>query len=464
MLFLDYVVVIVYLLGILAVGVSTARDVKTLNDFSVSNRNFSAVIIFATLSASFIGGGYTMGNAEKVYQWGIIYIVALWGFSIKEMMVAKWIVPRIDQSPDKISVGDIMQEAYGKSSKVVTGLFSTLLCAGIVGAQVSAVGYVFNLFLNVHYALGALIGFGIVIIYTTIGGIRAVVLTDIFQLIILGVGLPLTLIYGIYYVGGIETIINTVPHDHLSLFGHLSFISALSLFFVFFLGEALIPPYIQRLLIGRNLDHIKRGVFWSGLLSIPFFAIVGCIGLVALTMDTTINPNLAIPYVVQEILPVGIKGLVVAGIIAIVMSSADSFLNSAAVAICRDIIEPLKREPLRPEQSLKIARVATVATGLIAMVFALSIDSVLEILIYAYTFWAPIILVPLVGAIYGIKTKPQTFYISAGAGAVGFIIWQQLFHSLTNVDALIVGFIANLSVFYLCVRLEKQSVAWSPSS
>ena len=78
--------------------------------------------------------------------------------------------------------------------------------------------------------------------------------------------------------------------------------------------------------------------------SIPFFAITGMIGLVALVMNPGLNPNLSLPYVIQQTLPEGIRGLVVAGMISVVMSSADSCLNSASVAFTNDIVGPFEKE------------------------------------------------------------------------------------------------------------------------
>jgi len=93
---MDKIIVILYLLIILVVGLLAGRKVKNLSQFSVAGRSFSSLVIFATLSASFIGGGFSMGNAEKVFLFGIVNIFALWGFSLKEILVAKFIAPRMD--------------------------------------------------------------------------------------------------------------------------------------------------------------------------------------------------------------------------------------------------------------------------------------------------------------------------------------------------------------------------------
>ena len=151
---MDQVIIIIYLIGILALGIFAGKGIKNINQFSVAGRSFGAWIIFATLSASFIGGGFSLGNAEKVFLFGIVNIFALWGFSFKEILVSQFIAPKMYKYPEAISVGDIMSRNYGKIAKILTGIFSVILCAGILGAQVGAIGYIFNIFLKIPQIYG----------------------------------------------------------------------------------------------------------------------------------------------------------------------------------------------------------------------------------------------------------------------------------------------------------------------
>ncbi len=452
----DQIIILVYLGFVLGLGLWAGRKVKDLEDYAVGGRGYSALVIAMTLSASFIGGGFTMGNSEKVFTLGIINILVLWGFSLKEILVATFIGPRMGRFPDAISVGDVMEVNYGKIGKVVTGIFSVLLCAGILGAQVGGMGYLFNLFLGLPVPMGILIGMSIVIIYDTLGGMRSVVATDVLQFCVLAVGIPLVLFLGIRQVGGIEALVARVPADHFNLTAHLSPVQILSLFLTFLLGETLVPPYVRRLFISRDTRAVCRGTLWSGLFSIPFFAIAGGIGLLALVLNPELNPNMALPYVVQTVLPIGLRGLVVAGIIAVVMSSADSFLNSASVAFVNDIVNPLRRQPLTPKRGLLCARLATLVTGSISVVFAIRIQSLIDILIYAYNFWSPVILVPLAATLLGVRAGTAAFCAGAAAGLCGVFIWNQLLDSPGGFDGLLIGVFANLLVFCVTARLFRQ--------
>ena len=143
----------------------------------------------------------------------------------------------------------------------------------------------------------------------------------------------------------------------------MTLLAFISLFLTFVLGETLVPPYVQRLFIGKDAKHVARGTMLSGIFSIPFFTIAGCIGLVALTIAPDLDPNKSLPYVVNTVLPIGLKGLVIAGIISIVMSSADSFLNSAAIAFTHDVVKPLREENLSEKHELLLSKIVTLFVG-----------------------------------------------------------------------------------------------------
>jgi len=461
---IDTAVVVVYLAVILGLGLWAGREQKNLADYAVVGRSYGPLVIFATMSASFIGGGFSTGNAANVFLFGIANIVGLWGFSLKEILVARFIAPKMDRFPDAISVGDIMATAYGRAGRVITGLCALFLCAGIVGAQVGAMGLVFNEFYGIDRRWGIAIGCGIVIAYTTFGGMRAVVATDVVQFCILAIGMPLVLIFGVAFVGGVDALIAAVPADRVQIpGGHYEWSGMIALVLVFMFGETLVPPYVQRLLVGKTSRDAARGTFLAGLFSIPFFAVSGLIGLVALAIDPTLDSNLALPHVVDTVLPPVLKGLVIAAVISIVMSSADSFLNSASIAFINDVYAPLRPKPLGSRQALRLAMLVTFVVGALSVVFALAIESILDILIYAYTYWAPAILVPLVATVYGYRKGVPAFIAGVAVGLVVATLWDSALGQPGQIPGLVVGVFANLVVFSLVPAVRSDPIAGSAS-
>lgn len=461
MSFIDSSIIAVYLIFIFVLGLWAGRYVKNIKEYAVAHRSYSAVVLFATLSASFIGGGFSFGNADTVFQNGIGPATALWGFSLMLILVGLFIAPRMGKFRRCISTGDIMEKQYGPSARIVAGVLGVLVCMGILGAQIGAIGAVFELFTPLTFMQGVFIGCGIVIIYTAFGGISSVVLTDVIQFVMLVVFIPLTLVLGLCVLGGFSAMAEKVPSEFLQITGNdFTPLMWISLFLSFLIGETLVPPYVQRLLIAKSPKETRKGTLWSGFLSIPFFLISGLIGLVALALNPDLPSNLAMPNVVQTVLPPVIKGLTCAAIISIVMSSADSFLNASSVCFIEDVLKPiLKRNiifPNTPAKDLWLIQATTLLIGGGAVFLALKISNVLDILRFAYNFWSPVMLVPLVAVLLGKKVCKSAFVAGAIAGASVIIIAFVYNKSgvIFGLDAVVVGTFANLICFvpvnYFC--------------
>jgi SSS family solute:Na+ symporter len=457
---LDYIIFWSYLAIILGAGLWVSRSVKNLKDYAIGGKSYSAFFVFATLSSSFIGGGFTTGLAEKTYTLGIFYVIALWGFSLKEILVAKYIAPRMQPFSSMYSVGEIMGSIYGENVRIVTGLAGALVCAGIAGAQFSAFGYIVHIFMDIPPVTGLLIGALIVVSYSTLGGMKAVVTNDTIHFCVLIIALPLVLIFGVYHIGGVDALFAHTPATAFtwSVASVLTLsAAALSLFF----GETLVPPYMQRLLIGKSIQETIRGTMWSGLLSIPFFLLIGVIGIIAFSITTDLAPNLALPFVIQTVMPVGLKGFAIAGMMAVIMSSADSFLNAASVSIVHDVLKPLqnarKKTLFTHETEIQWTRIATLCVGVGGIIFSIKQTSALDVLLMAYNFWTPVIVVPLISGLLGYRAPAQAFWMGSLAGIIGTVLWNTYVESGVQIEGALIGIMANFVTFYWIAKGHGMS-------
>lgn len=454
---IDSSIIVIFLCLNLLIGYLSSKHIVNFETFSVGNRSFSSFLIFCTLSASFIGGGYTIGNAGKVFSQGLVYSFALLGFSLKEVLVSLYIAPQMDRFKDCHSVGDMIGRQYGLGAKVITGILSVIVCGGILGAQVGALNAIIQVTLPITPLYGVLIGFAVLLVYASLGGMRAVVFTDVFQFMILAIGIPLTFFIGLHKVGGLDAVRSAVPEHYLHfLVTPSQWVFFILLFVTFIFGETLVPPYVQRLFMAKSTDETRKGTLWSGLVSIPIFLLCGGIGLVAFTLNPEMKANEAFPLVVNQVLPVGAKGFVIAALLSIILSSAAGFLNAATVSFVNDLIKPFSKRS-DSKYFLKMARISTVIVGVIALTFALLIENVLDILLIAYNFWSPIILVPLVACIFNIKANKRDFFIGVACGILGSIIWGYCLNSPLMISPILLGIIANLIGFNFSRKILNNS-------
>jgi SSS family solute:Na+ symporter len=144
--------------------------------------------------------------------------------------------------------------------------------------------------------------------------------------------------------------------------------------------------------------------------------------------------------------------------ISIVMSSADSFLNASSVALVQDVWKPLSRKVPTEEQSLNVARWTNLLTGALALIFALSIPNVLDILIAAYDFWAPTILVPLAAVLLGFRVAAGSFYAAVIPGVIGTLAWDRLLERPWGVQGFLIGTVLAFASFLIANGMARKRV------
>lgn len=338
----DIAIVGAYLVLLVVMGLRGGKKVNSAADFSAADKRYGAPVIFASLAASYVGGGYSAGNAAEAFQNGIGMTVALLGFSIVTVLTGKLLAPGVARFRGITSTGGIVARVYGRRAGIVTGIFAFLCCAGVVGAQVQAMGTAFHTLLGISPAAGVLIGCGVVLIYSTVGGLESVIAADMVQFALLVIGMPLLLVLALARAGGVGAVIAATPSAFFSPLNNTTPLGFLSLFLTMAFGEALVPPYTQRLLIGKNPQAVARGTVAAGLFSVPFFCVTGFIGLTARALAVTTTAADAMPQLILSVLPLGVRGLVMAAMVSIMLSAADGFLNGAAVSLVQDVLVPLR--------------------------------------------------------------------------------------------------------------------------
>lgn len=453
---LDTIIVTFYLLVILYIGVKAGGEVNNLKDYAISKKDFSTPTVIATIFATVVGGGTTIGLAEKAFSLGIIILLPLLGNFIGYLTYS-YIALRTTllTKDNSISVGELVGKLYGKSARVITGCLALCASLGYVSAQVGSIGYIINYFFNIPFLWGVTIGYGIVILYTTFGGMRSVVFTDVIQFGVMIVAVPLLCNVGIGQIGGISNLINSVPLENISFLStKMSFPQLIVLGITFaFIGFN--PSFIQRLLIVRDQKQAFHSVFFSSLITIPFFFLVIGIGLIALSMNPTLNSNLAFPYIVDHILPIGLKGVLVAGLLSAMMSTADSDLNMIGISVVNDIFIPLCKQKLNSRQQVMMARACTFIFGLLSIFIPLFFKNIIDIILFFTDFWAPTIIIPLIMSMLGKKVSHLAFIICVISGILSMCIYNWLTDSLYGAGA-VVGIITNFIIFIIFYFKQEQ--------
>ncbi|AZL16164.1 sodium:solute symporter family protein [Rickettsiales endosymbiont of Stachyamoeba lipophora] len=444
---LDNLIVIAYLLVTLVVGIYKGRNIKTFKEYAIGDYKFSNSALVATITATWLSAGSAIGTHEKVYQFGIVWVV-IFLFGVVGIFLFQLLAPRIYKFKGHLSVSEIIGTWYGPQARVIGGICVALHSIGMVAAQVGAIGYVCHEFFDLSPMIGILIGAGIVVIYSSFGGIKAVTYTDIIQFAFFMVAIPLIANIMLIKAGGYSGLLEKVPAEHLKIFPNYGSVSEYLFLFLFFAIPFFDSCLIQRVLMAKDKEQVVTSFKSTALVMILFYVLCGLIALSVRTINADLNPNNVLYYTINNYLPMGIKGLGIAGLLAVVMSTADSYLNTSSIAIIHDVVNPLRKSSLTSRQELLVTKFTAILIGSGAILVAISFKSILQIIIKAWIIWAPIMVVPLYATFLGIKSNSNIFKLSAIAGIATVVIWLIYdIEAKTGIDSMIPSLFANLIAF-----------------
>lgn len=436
---IDFAIIGIYLLSILIVGFYYSFRVKTVSDYAIAGRDYPTSIIVATVFATLIGGASTVGVAEQFFSVGIIFYVVCLGAAFRDLIQARWIVPRMGDLSGIVSSGDLMGKYFGKPGQVITGFAVLARCVGFIGIQVSALGFLGNYLLNIPYHWCAIGAGAIVILYSSFGGIRSVTITDVIQFGVLVVAIPMICNFGLIAVGGFGPLIEALPKSHTTFFVDPSIIiKYLGLAFVFVLPD-LDPALLQRILMGRSLRQGQTSLLITSMASIPIYAMAGLIGLIALAVMPNMEPNLAFPYLLNDVLPTGVRGIAISGILAVIMSTADSYLNIGGISLVHDIIRPLRKKSLGDRSELRLMQIGTALLGCMSIVCALALPNVFALSVAALALWQPVIFPPMLLCMLGLLRSRKLFYVGIASSVMVLLVWTAYIKPILGLDGILIA-------------------------
>ncbi|NDE19105.1 MAG: hypothetical protein EB000_01500, partial [Alphaproteobacteria bacterium] len=456
---LDTIVIIGFLIINLIFGLFSSRGIKNIKEYAIGSRNFSTATISATIIATWIGGGFFYSAISETYKEGLWHLIARFGDVLTLLIVGYIIAPRIGEFLGKISVAEIMGELYGKKIKFITAIASILLSVGYVAVQIKALIELFYHFFGVSSIYATLLAATVITVYSTMGGIKAITFTDVIQFLTFGVFVPVFAIFvWNLFDNPSGTVIATTKSnplfsiDTVFNFYDLKFYSFFILF-LYYTIPGLDPATVQRILMAKNVIQVRKSFSLAAFFCFIIGGTACLIGITILAHNPNLNPDTLVTYVIDNYSYTGLKGLILIGIMAMIMSSADSYINSAAVIFAHDLIKP-------SENTLNLSRIFSMFVGISATILALVTSSLYDLLLLAGNFYTPVITMPLLLAIFGFRSTSRVALIAIVAGISSVVIWRVFLQSITGVDSIIPGTIVNLVTMLLMHYLLNEPGGW----
>lgn len=394
---LDVVIVIAYFAMMIMCGVVAMRRLKSTSDYLLADRNLPFWVFFPCLSAVILGGGSTFGSASQSYQFGLSGAWITFMFGLGVVFVGLFFAGRIAKL-DVFTLSELLERRYGHGSGYVSAMVSTIYTVLIAVVQIIALGTILKELLGWSLNAGILAGGMVTVIYTMIGGMIAITITDFLQFVLMSIGVVLLLIFGIDAVGGVQAVTEAVPPDFLTL-TNISGQRLLGLFLSLFLGIMIGQDIWQRILTARNQRVAKVGSIFAGLYSVGWGAAMGICGLLAyILLPGLESPQSALPALVIKVLPAGLSGIVLAALMSALMSTVSATVLASATLVTNDILKPLLK--LSEADEFNVSRTLTAVTGVVVILLSIYVGDVFVALDTAYSYLSGCLFVPIVAALF----------------------------------------------------------------
>jgi Na+/proline symporter/signal transduction histidine kinase len=414
----------------LSVGLFYSRGTSSAREYAIGNRDFTTGAITTTVIATCIGAGFFSASISESYRQGLYFIIPAFGEPIALIITGYFLVPRMVEFFGNMSVAETMSKIYGKYVGLATAVAGLLIATGIVALQFKVASSIMQIFFGLSSFYAVALSAAIVVVYSSFGGIKAVTFTDIIQFFTFGVILPLITIAiwkpSLGDPGQILQRISESPLFDLHQVLDMSsprFLSALALLFFFVIPNCDVT-YIQRIGMSKGVEQARKSFIVAGCVVILLLLVTCWTGVLLFAENPNLDPNTLLPHIIESYTYTGLKGLTAICIMAVIMSTADSYLNAASVLLTNDIIKPLKLEFISKGRELVLLRLVSLFIGIAAFFLACEAGSLFQLLLLTFGFYMPVVTVPLLLAIFGFRTSSKIVLLGMLAGILTILFWS----------------------------------------
>jgi sodium/proline symporter len=485
------VTIIAYLIVVLFIGVICSKKNKNVDDFYLGGRKLGPVVTAMSAEASDMSSWLLMGLPGVAYLCGITD--AAWtaiglaiGTYINWLFIAKRI-RRYSQVLNAITIPDFFSKRYHDNKNIMTCIASVIIIVFFipyVASGFAACGKLFSSIFGINYFTAMIISAVVIVSYTVLGGFLAASTTDLIQSIVMSMALIAVLIFGVYTAGGVDAVIGNAKElpGYLNLnqsydattgtalnYGFINIISTLA----WGLGYFGMPHILLRFMAiedQKKLSISRRiAVSWASIsLGVSLFigimgyslSKIGAIGILEGSVSETIIIRIAHLISKYGIIPAIFAGLILAGILASTMSTADSQLLAASSSVSQNLLRDFLRIHVSEKAAMITARVTVIVVSIFAIIIAKNPDSsVFEIVSFAWAgfgaTFGPVI-------IFALLWRRSNMYGALSGMIVGGLmvfIWKYLIRPIGgawNIYEILPAFIAACIAIIIVSLITKS--------
>lgn len=484
--------IILYLAGMLAVGAMYSKRNKTSSDFYLGGRRLGPIVVAMSTEASDMSSWLLMGVPGLAYfcgiadaTWTVIGLAV--GTYLNWLLVAKRL-RRYSAKVNAITIPDFFSHRYRDSSGFIEGIAALIIIIFFVPYTASgfaACGKLFTNLFDINYMVAMLISAAVIVAYCAMGGFTAASVTSLVQSIVMSIALVVILIFGINVAGGWSAVVEnaqaipgylslttstSIQATQTSSYGFISIVSTMA----WGLGYCGMPHILNHFMAIEDEEKLKVsrriGSVWV-VISMAIAIVVGIVGFAMsrngsiITFGSSSEAEAVIVRIAallgeMGILPALLAGLVLAGILASTMSTADAQLLAAASSISHNIFRGVFHLNLSNKQEMRIARISVVLIAALGIVLARDPNSsVFGIVSFAWAGFGAAFGPLMLFSLFWKRTNRYGALAGMLSGGATVFIWKYLVRPLGgawNIYELLPAFIV-ASLFIVVVSLATKA-------
>lgn len=392
------VIVVLYLLAMLFIGWYSSTKITSNTDFMVAGRRLGPFLMAGTLAATEIGGGSSLGVVENgMSGYGISsawYIITM-GFAF---VILTFLAPKFRAATVK-TVPEYFRRRYGKSAGLITAIIMLLPLVGLTAGQFIASSVILSTMLGIGYKTAVIIVAVVVTIYSVMGGLWSVTLTDFVQVFLIIIGMIIAVPFAVNLAGGWDAVVDNVPAETFDMFSGYTPMGILSLTVMYVATFTVGQEAVSRYYAARDGKAARQGSVLAAVLNFVYAFVPAVLGVIVLALISmgkfsaadfeSVGARYALPVLAMEAMPAVICGLLFAGIISATMSSSDSDLLGAGSIFANDIYRAVLKPDATSKEVMNVTKIVMGIVGVASMFIALfNTSGIVTLLMFCFTLRA----------------------------------------------------------------------------
>ncbi len=458
-------VFVVYLVILAGLAWWSRKEAQTMSGYFIAGKSLPPWVVAFSTNATGESGWLLLGLTGMGYAVGVhaYWVVAgeVTGIAAAWILMSRRLKRMADEN-DSITVPDVLA-AHFKDKSHVLRIISTLIILSMVityiAAQMVATGKAFSGFTEMSYAGGVVFGATIIIIYTLVGGYKAVAWTDLIQGILMLTGLIAVPLVAVTAAGGWDAVLTTLAAEDPSLLNpwgpdgkSVKAFIAVASFLAIGVGFIGVPQLMVRFMSARSEQSLVPAMIIS--IIVIFLFDIGAVtaGLAGRALFPGLeDPEGIFPLLATELFSPVYAGILMVVVLAAIMSTADSLLIMASSAVVRDFMQKIRGSAKADAQLARIGKVVTLVIGVIGVVFALNESPLIFwFIIFAWNGLGAAFGPPLVCALWYPRTTLRGAIIGMLGGFLTTVFWVLFMKPLTyDLLEIIPGFIVGMVLIFL---------------